>query len=613
MNYTRNRWFWQMGRVWAWSFLSFAGWALVGQVGSEGGQGAREERLPPPPGVVIAVPWPVGRNRRKGRGKKWWEGLDWRSGVQKGWEQGSGRLLQSGLLYGLWDGGGRVVSGWVVGLPLAAWGVGGIVAMWPAGAGREVWRGLQRGLEWGAWGALGLCVGGGEGVVAGVVPLGVGGPGGLRLRRPQREGVVALPVDVDKLLPPAHLARRVWAAVEKLDLSAFYGEIRVVEGGQGRAATDPALLIALWLYATTQGLTSARKVGRECVENVAYMWLCGGVRVSYKTLSAFRVAHQEKLEALLQEVVQHLETAGQVGWEAQAQDGMRVRASAGASSFHREGTLAKHLAQARWEEGGAESAEGMAEPGAPGPEGARERGGAESPAGAVEPAPPVTARERGARRRAVRERGDRLEAALGELPEVRAAKKPEEREEARVSSTDPQARVMKMADGGYRPAYNWQFIVDVAKRVIVGVEVVNTGSDRDQALPGLEQVEEDYQQVPEHWLMDGGFVNLEAIEELESHKHVKVVAPVPKPKDATRERYAPRPGDGPGVAAWRERMGTEEGQARYKQRGASVEWANAQARTRHGVYQVRVRGVEKVRSVALWVALTHNVLLWIQA
>jgi hypothetical protein len=146
----------------------------------------------------------------------------------------------------------------------------------------------------------------------------------------------------------------------------------------------------------------------------------------------------------------------------------------------------------------------------------------------------------------------------------------------------------------------------------MAVDVVNTGSDRTQALPGLEQVEEDYQHLPEHWLMDGGFVNLEAIEEIESQKHVQVGAPVPQPKNAQQERYAPRPGDGPGVAAWRERMGPAEGQALYRQRGASVEWANAQARTRYGVYQVRVRGLEKVRSVALWVALTHNLLLWMQ-
>ena len=382
MNYTRNRWFWQICQVWAWSLLRLAGWALVGQVGGEGEPGRPEERLPPPPGVVLAVPWKVGRNRRKGRGEREWEEWDWRSGVYQGWAQGLGRLLQSGLLYGLWDGGGRVVSGWVVSVPLVAWGVGGIVALWPEGVGREVWRGIQRSLEWGFWGAVGLCVGGGTGAIAGVVPGSVGGPEGLRLRRPQRQGVVALPVDVDQLLPPEHLARRVWAAVEGLDLSAFYGEIRVQEGGRGRAATDPALLIALWLYATTQGVTSARKVGRECVENLAYIWLCGGVRVNYKTLSDFRVAHGEKLEALLQEVVQHLDGAGQVGWEGQAQDGMRVRASAGGASFHREGTLMKQLAQARVEqaqgaEEGAEKATGEAPPegpGGPGGWGQRGRG-----------------------------------------------------------------------------------------------------------------------------------------------------------------------------------------------------------------------------------------------
>jgi transposase len=394
---------------------------------------------------------------------------------------------------------------------------------------------------------------------------------------------VLVPVELDRLLPEDHRARQVWAAVERLDLTEFYGEIKAEEGEPGAAATDPALLVALWVYATAEGEDSARKVARLCVEHLGYIWLCGGVSVNYHTLGDFRVAQGEKLKGLVKQGVGELDGAGEVGWEAAAQDGMRVRASAGAGSFRREGTLEKHLAEAR------ARLVALAE------------GGGEG----------VTARQRGARLRGARERVERLEAALRELPEVRAAKPAEEREEARVSETDPEARVMRMADGGYRPAYNWQWVVDTKRRVITEVKVVKVGSDGGQMGPMLEQEEADYGRLPKQWLVDGNFVNLPVIEKAESEKKVEVLAPVPKPKVEGRDRYVPLPKDGPGVGAWRERMGTEAGKELYKQRAASVECVNAQARDRYGVYQVRVRGPEKVESVGWWVALTHDLLLGI--
>jgi hypothetical protein len=221
-------------------------------------------------------------------------------------------------------------------------------------------------------------------------------------------------------------------------------------------------------------------------------------------------------------------------------------------------------------------------------------------------------RNQAAQERAAHERVERLEQALAELPAVRAAKPADERGEARVSSTDPEARVMKMADGGFRPAYNWEFVVDTARLVITGVEVVNTGSDKAQTLPMLAQDQQRCGRLPHDWLMDGGFVTLSTIEVAEVERRVRVLAPVPEPKDATRDRYAPLPSDSPAVAAWRQRMGTDEAQATYKLRAATVECVNAQARTSHGVYQVRVRGRAKVKCVALWVAITHNLLIWLR-
>jgi hypothetical protein len=170
---------------------------------------------------------------------------------------------------------------------------------------------------------------------------------------------------------------------------------------------------------------------------------------------------------------------------------------------------------------------------------------------------------------------------------------------------------MKMADGGFRPAYNWEFAVDTACLVITGVEVVNTGSDKAQAEPMLDQVQVRCGRWPKDWLMDGGFVTLAAIEMAEA-RGVRVLAPVPEPKDETRDRYAPLPGDAPAIAAWRERMGTPEAKATCKLRAATAECVNTQARSSNGVYQVRVRGRAKVRCVALWVAIAHNLRIWIR-
>jgi transposase len=378
-----------------------------------------------------------------------------------------------------------------------------------------------------------------------------------------------------------------WEAVERLDLSAFYVDIQVAEGTPGAPATDPLILVAVWMYATSQGETDARDVAKLCVEHLAYIWLCGGVSMNYHTLSDFRTRYGTALDQLMTQVVQRMTVAGLVEFEAHAQDGMRVRASAGAASFHREATLAKSLEEAQTQ------VEVLAQ------------------ARAAETSD-LPARNQAAQERAAQEREERLTAAIAELPAARASKPVSERGEARVSSTDPEARVMKMADGGFRPAYNWEFVVDTARLVITGVEVVNAGSDKAQTLPMLEQDQQRCGRLPHDWLMDGGFVTLSAIEAAEVERRVRVLAPVPEPKDETRDRYAPLPSDSPAVAAWRQRMGTDEAKETYKLRAATVECVNAQARNSNGVYLVRVRGQAKVRCVALWVAITHNLLIWIR-
>ena len=410
----------------------------------------------------------------------------------------------------------------------------------------------------------------------------------LRLRSASRDRVTAIPARLADLLPADHVARLIWDVVARLDLTAFYAPIVVVIGGPGQAATDPQILIALWLYALSQGVTSARRLNELCVEHLAYIWLCGGVSMNYHTLSDFRVQHLQALDDLLTQVLACLDAADLIAYEHTAQDGMRVRANAGAASFRREATLDKRLAEAR-------------------------------AAVAALTAPPTdaaetetrNAREQAAQARATAEQVARLEAALAELPAAQAAKPAAAQAEARVSTTDPQARVMKMADGGYRPAYNFEFATDTAHRVIVGVDVTNAGSDKAEMVPMVDQVQERTEQLPADWLMDGGFVTLAAVE-AGAAKGVHILAPVPQPKDPTRDPALPLATDAPAVAAWRARMANDAAKATYKLRAATSECVNAQARSRHGLLQLRVRGLLKALAVALWIAITHDLLLWLR-
>ena len=273
---------------------------------------------------------------------------------------------------------------------------------------------------------------------------------------------------------------------------------------------------------------------------------------------------------------------------------MRVRASAGAASFRGEQGLETCLEEARAQ------VERLA----------KER---------EHPDPGVTRRERAARERAARERQERVHEALAYLPQAQAKKERQRRTKAtaqrskvtkaRVSTTDPQARVMKMPDGGFRPAYNVELATDSVNGVIVGVSVTSEGTDAGQAAPMEEQVAMRTGQHPDSYLMDGGFATREEITALEQ-RDVTVYAPVKPPRNKPEhERYEPRYGDGPEVAQWRQRMATDEAKAIYRQRGAVAEWTNAQVRL-HGVSQFSVRGLAKVTSVMLLVAVAHNLLRW---
>jgi transposase len=402
-----------------------------------------------------------------------------------------------------------------------------------------------------------------------------------RLRCVDRQQVIpAMPLE--NLLDEEHQARLVWEFSQGVDLSSLYDQIRSVEGGPGHPAIDPRLCFALWLYATLEGIGSARALTWLCQHHNAFRWLTGGVSVNYHTLSDFRSDHVDFLDATLTHSVAVLREQDLVDLNRVAQDGMRVRACAGAASFHRKATLEEHLQEAQQQIQRLKE-ELDDDPAAP------------------------TRRQSKARERAARERCERLRQALERLPELEAKKKAKEKDKARASSTDPQATVMKMADGGFRPAYNVQYETACSGQVIVGVSVVTTGSDMGQISPMLDQVHERFDVYPGEVLVDGGFAAHDDIEKAEAEpRKATVYAPVAEPKDAQRDRYEPLPGDSVTIAGWRRRMKTEQAKAIYKERASTAECVNAQARN-HGLVRLLVRGLQKVKAVALWQALAHNV------
>ena len=340
-------------------------------------------------------------------------------------------------------------------------------------------------------------------------------------------------------------------------------------------------MLALWLYATLRGVGSARVLNGLCEQHVAFRWICGKVSTNHHTLSDFRTQHVALLDRLLTESAATLMAEGLVTLDRVAQDGIKVRASAGAASFHRKPSLQEALAAA--EEQVAQLKKELE----------------------ADPAASKT-RQQAAKQRAAENRAARVRAALDQLPQIAEAKKAKDRDKARASTTDPDARVMKMGDGGFRPAFNVQLATTVDSQIITGVEVTNSGGDQGQLAPMIEQHKERYGKVPDNALVDGGFVKKEDIERVEQGG-TTVYAPVPEPKDPERDAHTPCSDDKPEVAAWRKRMATAEAKAIYRQRAATAECVNALARNR-GLQRLPVRGLQKVKAIALWYALVHNVM-----
>jgi len=409
----------------------------------------------------------------------------------------------------------------------------------------------------------------------------------VRVQRPQRNQIEWRDASLDQLIPRDHRVRAVWRYVDSLDVKPLYQKIQAVEGRAGRDAVDPKILLALWMFAIIEGISSARHLARLCERDLPYMWICGGVGVNHHLLSDFRTEHGAFLDHLLADTIATLLHQKIVTLETVAQDGMRVRANAGSSSFRRKKTLEDYRREA------AEQVRKL-----------REDSDDDSDNDSS------NTRRQAAGERAIREREERVEAALKNLAELEKQKEQRKKgssENARCSTTDPEARTMKMADGGFRPAYNVQFATDGETRMIVSVAVSNNGSDGGQMAPLHKTLSERYGKVPQHYVVDGGFATIEDITQVEKAGS-QVAAPMLHEDRIVKrggDPYAARARDTNEMAAFRQRMATDTAKEILKKRPSIAEFPNAECRNR-GLQQFRVRGLEKVRAVSLWYAITFN-------
>jgi transposase len=397
----------------------------------------------------------------------------------------------------------------------------------------------------------------------------------VRTREPQRlQGVMRFEIPEDSL-PATHAARVLWEVLGTLNLSAFLRETKSYEGRAGRDRTSPRLLLCLWLYAISQGVGSARAIARLVKSDAAFGWIVGDVAVSHDVLSDFRVGHASALDGLMTDVLASLMHKGLLSLALVAQDGTRVRAAATAPSFRRYESLlecreqaALHLKAVLSDGDNDELSEG----------------------------------QKAARRAAALDFQARVEAAIATVQELQTAGK----ENPRASTTDAEARVMKMGDGGFRPAYNVQLAVAGeamgGPRTIVGIRVVNKGSDESSVTPMLDEIKTRTGALPSVLLADANHATHACIEEA-TRRGVETLISVPKHEKNVRVREPSAE-----VAEWRARMETPEAKEVYRARASLCELVNAHLKERFGIEQVLVRGTTKVTSVLLLASLAFNLL-----
>lgn len=487
-------------------------------------------------------------------------------------------------------------------------------------------------------------------------PAQASAPSRARVKLVDRSQMVWRSVDVEHLIEEEHPARAVWAMTGKVDLKGFYEPIEAVEGVAGRTPWDPRLLVSLWVYAYSRGISSAREIARACSFDPAFQWLCGMEVINYHTLSDFRTAHGQALQELFVQLLGVLSAEGLVSLERVMHDGTKIKAFASRDSFGRQDKLQAHLQAARQQ---LEALEAQANE--------------ES-----------CARQQAARQRAARERQQRVEQALEQLSQVRQAKRgPQEKQQARASLSDPQARVMKQAGGGFAPSYNVQVSTEASHKIIVGVGVSQSGNDYGELSAAIERVEQNLGAKPKEVVADGGFTCRENIVstaaqgidfygswgEQEQKAAGKLsqqgISPEFYPEafeyDAAKDQYRCAAGqvlelvgqrqgmgavqyqyraegsvcqacayqgrccpqsqqgrsicrlvDAPEVHQFRQKMQTPQAQQIYKRRAPVAEFPNAWIKEKLGLRQFRLRGLIKVGLEALWACLTYNIQQWIR-
>jgi transposase len=404
-------------------------------------------------------------------------------------------------------------------------------------------------------------------------------------------------IDLEALLPADHRARIVWSFVESVDLSELYASVKSREGEAGRPAADPAVLLALWLYATLEGVGSARELDRLAERDLAYRWIAGGVPVNYHGLADFRVGHPAVLDRLLTESVTALIDEGLVSLEEIAIDGTKVRASASRNSFKTE-TKLQRVEAAVTARLTALKAEIEADPAA------------------------SSRRRRAAQERATRQVQQRAARARKALEQIKAEKAARakthsadeaKKSEAKASLSDPDARYMKFADGAMRPAYNAQIAAVPKQGVIVTIDMTDRRNDAGLAPPMIDDVMRRYGKVPERLLVDTHYATAEDIAALSVHAAgpITIYAPTPVEREditpaALRNRKSKRAREPQSVKDWRARMASAAGAAVYRTRKL-IERVNAE-RKNHGFGFLPVRGLAKAKTVALLHALAHNLM-----
>lgn len=329
-----------------------------------------------------------------------------------------------------------------------------------------------------------------------------------RLKAIDRKQMCLCPIDVENLIDQDHPARLIWEFIGQLDLSQFHQEIRAFEGEAGRSALDPQLLISLWIYGYSQGIGTAREISRLCDYHPAFQWLTGMQAVNYHTLSDFRISHKEKLDDLFKQILAVLQSHGIVDLKRVFHDGSKIKANASSSSFHRKETIQANLQLA-------EDVMKQLE---------------------TEDCQQQSKRSEAARENAARRIKETLQKALDEFKKL--PPKTTRNHQIRVSQTDPDARKMILAGGGYAPAYNAQLTTEGKNGFIVAAQIAQCSSDSQQLQPAIEKVIENTAEIPQQVVADSGFANKKNIVKLSQHG-VQIIGPL-LPQSSTVEQLEKR-------------------------------------------------------------------------